>query len=99
MTKKINYNNPTFWASIKKEEDNDLWFCSKYSYGLRIIYSDGACVYADEPELDEPGVMGVSCFYKSGMTHKQTIKAMKEYDKENNRTTIYLGQIVLKGEE
>ena len=99
MTKKINYNNPTFWASIDRSNDDLDWFCPQYSYRIRIIYPDGVCVYSNEPELDESENMEVTCFYKTGMTHKQTIKAMKEYDKENNRTTIYLGQIVLKGEE
>jgi len=99
MTKKINYNNPTFWASIDRSEDKDHHFCTRWSYRIRVIYPDGECVYSDSPYMCDHKWTSVSCFYENGMTHKEVIKAMKQFDKENNRKTTYLGQITLKGEE
>lgn len=48
-------------------------------FRIRIIYPDGTAEYSDAADI--PHTFTEPCWYDIGMTEKESIKAMKEYDK------------------
>lgn len=79
--KDIDYNRPTMWLGY-----NQLDNISR----LRIIYPNG---YADWFSSWNGELAGRCCWNKNGMTHRQSIKALKEYDKSYGGKTLFMGQI------
>ena len=60
-------------------------------FRIRIIYPDGTAEYDDACDFGIAyGVFLKPCWYRSGMTEKESIKAMKAYDKTHGFKTKLL---------